>query len=71
MNMKAGIVVDNWKLHVFRKRLTAAGYTYKDGGPMPGDTTLLTVETNDMLKLKRVLEECQAECRKMKGAPRG
>jgi hypothetical protein len=63
--MKAGIAVDNWKLPVFRKRLKRAGYEYQDGGPLTGDTTLLTVETSDMLALKKVLEKCQAECRKL------
>ena len=64
--MKAGIAVDNWKLPVFRDRLTAAGYKYEDGGALTGDTTLLTVQTDNMLKLKKVLEECQAACREMK-----
>jgi hypothetical protein len=63
--MKAGIAVDNWKLPVFRKRLKQAGYEYRDGGALTGDTTLLTVETSDMLALKKVLEKCQAECRKL------
>lgn len=62
--MKAGIAVDNWKLPVFRRRLTEAGYTYHDGGALTHDTTLLTVETSDVLALKEVIEACQAECRK-------
>jgi hypothetical protein len=63
-SMKAGIAVDDWKLPVFRRRLAAAGYSYQDGGaPTPG-VTLLTVQTDDILKLKRVLEQCQAECAK-------
>lgn len=62
--MKAGIAVDNWKLPVFRKRLKEAGYEYRDGGALTGDTTLLTVEADDMLALKKVLESCQAECRR-------
>lgn len=61
--MKAGIAVDDWKLPVFRKRLTEAGYQYEDAGPFTGDTTILTVETDDMLALKKVIEACQAECR--------
>ena len=61
--MKAGIAVDNWKLPVFRKLLTEAGYEFQDGGALTADATLLTVETNDMLKLKKVIERCQAECR--------
>lgn len=64
--MKAGIAVDNYKLPVFRRNLKAAGYTYEDGGPLIGDTTLLTVETDDMLALKKVLEKCQSESREMK-----
>jgi hypothetical protein len=64
--VKAGIAVDDWKLPVFRMRLQAAGYAYQDAGPFTGDTTFLTVETNDMLALKKVLEACEAECRKIK-----
>ena len=61
--MKAGIVVDDWKLPVFRKGLTAAGYEYEDGGsPTPGTTTL-TVQTDNIFKLKAVLDRCQRECR--------
>jgi len=64
--MKAGIAVDDWKLPVFRKRLTEAGYEYEDAGPLTGDTTLLTVETSNMLALKALLERCQKECRELK-----
>jgi hypothetical protein len=63
---KAGIAVDNWKLPVFRKRLTEAGYKYSDAGAFTGDTTILTVETNNILALKALLEKCQAECRESK-----
>lgn len=63
--MKAGIVVDDWKLPVFRRRLKKAGYEYQDGGPLTADTTLLTVVTDDMSALKKVLEQCQAECRRI------
>jgi hypothetical protein len=64
--VKAAIAVDDWKLPVFRKRLTEAGYEYKDAGPFTGDTTILHVKTNDMLALKALLERCQAECRETK-----
>lgn len=60
--MKAGIAVDNWKLPVFRRRLSFAGYTYTDGGPLTGDTTLLTVETDDFPGLAMVIADCQNEC---------
>ena len=64
--MKAAIAVDDWKLPIFRKRLTEAGYSYQDAGAFTGDTTILTVETNDLLKLKKVIELCQSEARKAK-----
>lgn len=62
--MKTAIAVDNWKLPAFRRRLRKAGYSYQDGGALTGDTTLLTVETNNILALKKVLEKCQDECRR-------
>jgi hypothetical protein len=64
--LKAGIAVDDWKLPVFRKRLTEAGYEYRDAGAFTADTTILHVKTNDILALKKVLDAGQAECRKMK-----
>lgn len=64
--MKVGIAVDNWKLPVFRKRLTEAGYEYQDGGARTFEATLLTVHADDMLALGKVIEACQAECRKSK-----
>lgn len=65
--MKVGIGLDNWKLPVFRRRLTEAGFQYEDAGAFTGDTTVLTVQTDDITALKKVLEECQAECRRSKG----
>jgi hypothetical protein len=64
--VKAAIALDDWKLPVFRKRLKEAGYTYTDAGGFLGSNTILHVETDDLLRLKGVIEACQAECRKMK-----
>jgi hypothetical protein len=61
--VKAGIVVDDWKLPVFRKRLTEAGFTYTDAGGLTHDTTVLTVRTDDVPSLQKVIERCQTECR--------
>lgn len=60
--LKAAIAVDDWKLPVFRKRLSEAGYKYHDAGGFTGSTTILTVQTKDILALKTLLERCQAEC---------
>ena len=65
--MKAAIALDDWKLPVFRKRLVEAGYTYEDAGPFTGDTTVLTVETDDVQALGRVIAACQAECAQLRG----
>ena len=67
--MKAGIVLYDWKLPTFRRILTEAGYTYTDAGGLTHDTTVLIVETNDILKLEGVIERCQKEAEKEK--PRG
>lgn len=64
--MKAGIALDNWKLPVFRKRLTDAGFEYTDAGGLTADSTVLTVETDNILRLKKVLEHCQLECAKQR-----
>ena len=62
--MKACIVVDDWKLPIFRNQLAGAGYKYTDGGCLCHGTTLLTVETDNILKLKEVIESCQRDCAK-------
>lgn len=67
--MRAGIAVDNWKLPVFRKRLTEAGYGYEDGGALTADATLLMVETNNILALKKVIERCLVECHTSRRSP--
>lgn len=63
---KAGIAVDDWKLPVFRKKLTEAGFAYEDRGPITGDTTMLAVETDEVRRLAQVLENCQDECRRQR-----
>lgn len=65
--MKVGIALDNWKLPIFRKMLSDAGYTYEDGGALTYDSTLLTIVTDNMLRLKDVVAACQRECAKSKG----
>jgi hypothetical protein len=41
---KAGIVIDNWKLPIFERHLTKAGYAYKWTPGFTEDTGVLTVE---------------------------
>lgn len=41
---KAGIVIDNWKLPIFERHLTKAGYAYKWTPGFTKDSGVLTVE---------------------------
>lgn len=63
---KAAVMVDDWKLPVFRRRLEKAGFTYKDGGaPMVGITNLMVdYEEDQLAALATVVTESQAECAK-------
>ncbi len=45
--MKAGIVLDDWKLAIFKRHLDAAGYTYEQHPGVTGDTITLTVITDE------------------------
>lgn len=65
--MKAGIVLDNWKLPVFRRMLNEAGFSYEDGGAVTHDTTGLIVQTDDIVKLTTVVKKCRDECAANKG----
>jgi hypothetical protein len=60
---KAGIICEDWKLPVFRKHLDAAGFTYADGGGLMSNTTILTVNTEEVNKLGVVVRAANDECK--------
>lgn len=63
---KAAVILDAWKLTIFKRRLDAAGYTYEQmHGPTEG-TILLQVQYEYATALYAVLTAAQAECRKTK-----
>ena len=64
--IKAVIVLEDWKLPIFRKRLESAGFEYKDKGAFTVDSTMLHVETDDLSGLNKVLKNCYKECEKLK-----
>lgn len=66
--MKAGVALDDWKLPVFRKRLTEAGYVYTDAGEVTPGTTMLHVQFTDQEALRLLLEDAADEC-KRQGKP--
>ena len=60
--MKAGIALDDWKLPIFRKHLTDAGYSYVDAGEMMPGVTLLHVDYTDQTHLAGVVQAANNEC---------
>lgn len=66
MRQKVAIAVDDWKLKIFREKLTEAGYEYTDAGAFTADTTILTVETDNIFKLQGVLKDCQRAAKNSK-----
>lgn len=65
--MKAGIVIDKWKLAIFTKHLRAAGYSYDTADGLTANTHTLTVKCSDPKKLQVVVEAAQKECLEQKG----
>ena len=64
---KAGIVIDEWKLSIFKRHLEQASYTFKHM-PFTEDTVLLHVHTTNLEALKGVLQAAAAEAEKSRGA---
>lgn len=59
--MKAGIVIDEWKLPIFERHLSQSGYTHEKGpGLVPG-TLLLTVVTENVTALGLVVRAANQE----------
>jgi len=63
---KAGIMLDSWKLKIFKKHLDKAGYTYKKHPGLTANTVTLKVETDDLQRLQTVLQDAQGECLRLK-----
>ena len=58
---KAAVVIDSWKLYIFKRRLDDGGYTYKEfTGPTRGCITL-EVKTETIAKLQLVIEAANTE----------
>ena len=59
--MKAAIALDSWKLPTFKKALDDAKFTYAEEGV--GHTIFLTVETDEVNKLKSVIYQANDACK--------
>jgi len=59
--MKAAIFIDDWKLPIFERSLTHAGYTYEVAeGRLPLGL-VLTVTTDDIKSLETVVRAANTE----------
>lgn len=59
--MRAAIAIESWKLAIFNRHLTQAGYTYEiDAGPTE-DSIFLTVETENRRALTGVVQAANNE----------
>lgn len=59
--MKAGIVIDDWKLPIFKRHLSQAGHVYEQAPGVTKATLLLTVETDNVAALEIVVRAANAE----------
>lgn len=60
--MKAGIVIDSWKLDIFKRHLEAAKYKYEQKPGIVAGTLTLMVVADSAAALKPIVEAAQQEC---------
>lgn len=53
--MRAGIAIDSWKLSIFERHLTDAGFAYEKGAGLAPDTLMLYVQTASIEALEPVV----------------
>ena len=61
---RIAIAIDDWKLPVFERHLTEAGYAFEKGPGVTPDTLTLTVLTSAVLALGAVIQAANTEARK-------
>lgn len=58
---KAGIAIDDWKLPIFERHLSQAGYAFDNAGRIMAGTLLLRVDTENLVALSEVVKAANAE----------
>ena len=58
---KAGIVIDAWKLPIFQRHLSQAGYALEISKGLITGTLILTVDTENLEAFSDVVEAANAE----------
>lgn len=69
--MKAGIAIDDWKLPIFDRHLSQAGYAYEKHPGLTADTLTLIVVTDDAKALEVVVRAANTEAATRKGNDNG
>ena len=59
---KAAVIIDKWKLAIFKRHLEKAGYTYTELAGVTNDTLTLQVHYEWVVNLKPVIEAANREC---------
>lgn len=59
--MRAAIALDTWKIGIFDRHLTEAGFTYSVAGKISESITVLHVETENLLGLAPIVKAANAE----------
>jgi hypothetical protein len=57
----AAIAIDAWKLPIFERRLTQAGYSFTNAGTLVPGTLILSVSTENLDALAEVVQAASAE----------
>ena len=68
--MIAGVMIDDWKLPVFKRHLEAAGYQYTVH-PFTADTLTLKVTCDVLDSLQPIIKAAYDECRLQKSRDAG
>lgn len=58
----AGVVIDDWKLPIFKKHLDAAGWIYTEHSGVTDDTLTLKVQCEWIGDLQPIIEAANREC---------
>ena len=58
----AGVVIDDWKLPIFKRHLESSGYSYSEHSGLQG-TLILRVKYQWLRELKPVIEAANEECK--------
>lgn len=59
----AGVVIDDWKLPIFKRHLDAAGCKYTEHPGITQGTLTLRVEYEWVSELKPIIEAANKECK--------